>query len=303
MTSNRFGWARSLGLAAGATAVFGLALGVANGVSTVGAVRWDWPRLGQRIVQAGLCSAITLIGILALARWARIRVSWFGLRRSGAARDVATGLVVVSLAALVVFGLATAAGAVVVTAVRPGALIWFLLTTVVVATGFEAFPEELAFRGLAFSSLRERLPIVLAAAAATVVFAFNPGVSDLVSGAIIRAFHAGEPPWYSLAPGGQDPVVYVTFLVIWSICLICARLVSGSIWTGVAAHLLMLIVNRLVLDPTNGVQVQLVGPDAILLLPAYVLLAALGFTLVRAYRNRRDRRVGSPTVASVESRA
>src|SRR5690606_10448774 len=120
----------------------------------------------------------------------------------------------------------------------------YLATTVVVATGLEAFPEELTFRGFAYSSLRSRLRPTLAATVATVVFVLAPGLSMVWTALVVRVLGTGSPPWYAIAPSGEEPVSYVMLLVLWSICLIQARQVTGSIWVGVAAHLLLLIVNR-----------------------------------------------------------
>ncbi|WP_170225020.1 hypothetical protein [Nocardioides albertanoniae] len=74
---------------------------------------------------------------------------------------------------------------------------------------------------------------------------------------------------------------YVLLLVLWSICLIQARQVTGSIWVGVAAHLLLLIVNRTLLGSADGSGVEIAHPDLILIIPAYVVLATIVFGLLR----------------------
>jgi len=263
-----------------ATAVFGVALGVANGAATLTEHSLGWDRPATSLVQAALCSGLTLAGICWLARQLSTSAMFFGLRRRGIGRDAGLGLLIVLASAGVVLGLAALAGLITVTAVRPAALAAFLLTTVVVATGFEAFPEELAFRGFVLTSLQDRCTLLASAVGATVLFVVAPGPSNLVSGLIVWVLADGPAPRYAVAPAGEDPVVYV----VWSICLLSARLVTGSIWTGVAAHLGMLVINRLVLSTTSGLEVRLSHPDVVLVLPAYVLLATLGFTLLRRHR-------------------
>lgn len=270
-----------------AMVVFSLALGITNGVSTAASSTFGWPRLATSLLQAVLCTGLTTTGVLWLARRGRVHPAWFGLRRPGLGRDLLVGLTVVLASAALVIGLSAAAGLLSVTSVRPAELAVFLVTTAVVATGFEAFPEELAFRGFAFSSLRTSWSTPLAAIAATVLFLLAPGLSLVVSSAIDWVLTNGSAPSWSPAPAGEDPVAYLVFLTFWSVCLLSARRLTGSIWTGVAAHLVMLIINRLLLSPASGLVVELAHPDVVLILPAYVLLAALGFTLLRRYRSRR----------------
>lgn len=277
--------------------VFILSLGIANGLSVSGATAYGWPRLTTSLVQAALCTGLTVAGIWCLVRRTGISPATVGWHRSGLLRDLATGAVVVLVAASLVLGPARAVGLVTVTAVDPGALVLFLLTTVVVATGLEAFPEELAFRGFTYSTLRLRWSPLLAKIGATVLFVAAPGLSTVVSSLLEWALAGGPSPYYAVAPAGEDPAVYVIFLTVWSATLLAARLVTGSIWTGVSAHLMMLIINRLVLSPTSGVEVRLSHPDAVLVLPAYVLLAGLLFSLLGRRRRRRARPATAPELA------
>lgn len=268
--------------------VFAIALGTANGLSTTVSHAFGWPRLRTSLLQALLCSALTAAGIWWLARRFRIHPACFGVRRAGLVRDLLTGCAVALGSGVVVIGLSSALGLITVTSVRPAELAVFLLTTVVVATGLEAFPEELAFRGFAFSSLRTGWSTGMAAVGATVLFMLASGLSEVVSSTIEWGLADGTGPAYSAAPAGEDPVVYLVFLMVWSICLLSARLLTGSIWTGVAAHLMLLISNRLLLGRATGLEVELSHPDVVLIVPGYVLLAALGFALLRRDRTRRS---------------
>lgn len=280
-----------------AMAVFILSLGIANGLSVSGATAYGWPRLTTSLVQAALCTGLTVTGIWGLARRTGISPAAVGWQRSGLLRDLATGAVVVLIAASLVLGPARAVGLINVTAVDPGAVVLFLLTTVVVATGFEALPEELTFRGFIYGTLRLRWSPLLAGIGATVLFVTAPGLSTVVSSTIEWALAGGPRPYYAVAPAGEDPVVYVIFLTVWSATLLAARLVTGSIWTGVSAHVMMLIVNRLVLSPASGVEVRLSHPDVVLVLPAYVLLAGLFFVLLGRRRRRSARPDTAPELA------
>lgn len=261
--------------------IFSIALGVASGVGLGVAELLGWPRIAGSLTQAALCTLITLAGIGWLARFTSSAADWYGFRQTRIARDLGIGFGVVAAAAVVVIGPTAALGGISITGFDPGPLLVFVGTTVLVATGLEAFPEELTFRGMAYSSLRGRLRPVLAATAATVIFVLAPGLSTVWTALIRRALGAGEPPWYSLAPAGQDPISYLLLLVLWSVCLIQARQVTGSIWVGVAAHLLLLIINRSLLGSATGLGVQLSSPDLILIIPGYVVLATIGFGLLR----------------------
>ncbi|MFC7620221.1 type II CAAX prenyl endopeptidase Rce1 family protein [Microlunatus sp. GCM10028923] len=280
-TTGRPSWRLTLGRALGAMIIFSVALGVASGIGLGVARTMGWPWPAGSLLQAALCTVITLAGIGWLARRTNSATAWFGFRGSKIIRDLGIGFGVIAAAAVVVIGPAAVLGGIRFQGVDPAPLLTWLGVTVLVATGLEAFPEELAFRGLAYSSLRGRLRPFLAATVATVIFVLAPGLSTTVSALITRALGAGEPPWYAIAPPGQDPVSYLMLLVLWSCCLIQARQVTGSIWVGVGAHLLLLIINRTLLGSATGSGVQLAGPDLILVIPGYVILATVGFALVR----------------------
>lgn len=271
----------TLGRALGSMIIFSIALGAASGIGLGTATLMHWSPSTGSLIQAALCTLITLAGIGWLARLTRSAADWYGLRRAGVGRDLAVGLGVIAAAAIVVIGPAAALGGVRFDRVDPGPLVLWLGTTIVVATGLEAFPEELAFRGMAYSSLHGRLRPFLAATVATVIFVLAPGLATFVTAVIMRLLGAGEPPWYSIAPPGQDTISYVMLLILWSICLIQARQVSGSIWVGVGAHLLLLIINRTLLGSADGSGISLAHPDLALIIPGYVILATIGFALLR----------------------
>lgn len=285
--TGRPSWQLTLGRALGAMIIFTVALGAASGIGLGVATLMGWPGTVGSLIQAALCALITLAGIGWIARATRSASDWYGFRRAAIGRDLGLGFGVVAAAAIVVIGPTAALGGLRFDGVDPGPLFLWLGSTVIVATGLEAFPEELAFRGMAYSSLRGRLRPFLAATVATVIFVLAPGLSMVWSALIMRALRAGEPPWYSIAPPGQDPISYLMLLVLWSICLIQARQVTGSIWVGVAAHLTLLIINRTLLGSATGSGVSLTQPDLILIIPGYVILATIGFAVLRSRRVSR----------------
>ncbi|WP_141778594.1 CPBP family intramembrane glutamic endopeptidase [Nocardioides albertanoniae] len=188
------------GRALAAMVVFSLALGTASGIGLGLADLLGWPDPAGSLVQAALCTLITLAGITWLARRTGSPADSYGLSRKRVGRDLGIGFAVVAVAALVVIVPTAVLGGIRFSGVDPWPLLIYLATTVVVATGLEAFPEELAFRGFAYSSLRGRLRPALAATVATVIFVLAPGLSTVWTSLITRALGTGRPPWYSIAP-------------------------------------------------------------------------------------------------------
>lgn len=291
LMTGRPSWKLTFGRALGAMIIFSVALGVASGVGLGVASLMSWSRTVGSLIQAALCTVIAVAGIGWLARFTRSASEWYGFRRAGIGHDLGLGFGVVAAAAVVVVGPTAALGGLRFDGMDPGPLLLWLATTVIIATGLEAFPEELAFRGMAYSSLRGRLRPFLAATVATVIFVLAPGLATFWTALIMRLLRAGEPPWYSIAPVGQEPVSYLMLLTLWSICLIQARQVTGSIWVGVAAHLTLLIINRTLLGSATGSGVSLAHPDLMLIIPGYVILATIGFA---ALRSRRPSRTPEP---------
>lgn len=278
----------AIGRAVAAALIFSLGLGLASGIGGVTTERLGFSGFLARLTPALLCTVLVLAGIGWLARRTRSTPAWFGFRRSGALLDALRGAGVVLGSAVVVFGITTLFGGLRFSTPDAGALASFILTTILIATLLEAFPEELAFRGLAYSSLRGRFGELLAGVLATVLFLIAPGLSSIPYGLVLRLF-GEEAPLYRFAPVGQDAISYAMLLAVWSFTLICARRVTGSIWTGVGAHVMLLIVNRLLLQgagPDTGLPIELASPDLIVLIPVYVALAGVGFTALRGVHRK-----------------
>lgn len=90
-----------------------------------------------------------------------------------------------------------------------------ILLAAVAIAAYQAFSEEVVFRGAVFTLLPPRVPIVAAVAISTVLFV---------------AFHL--PRWEALVSGP-----YAIHLVLAGIAFVLAYLRTGSIWLGTGLHL------------------------------------------------------------------
>ncbi|MEV0704296.1 CPBP family glutamic-type intramembrane protease [Saccharopolyspora sp. NPDC050389] len=289
-----------LGRAALGPITMALALGIATAVAPVAGD----DGFAVRLVPAVLTSLIAVPLIVVL--WRR-RGGLRGLGLTAGLRGLRgflLGCVVTAASAAVVFGAGTAAGWLRWNALDPGSLAAFLVTNAIIAFLLEAFPEELALRGHAWSTLRSRFGRWAAAVGTTAMFLATPAMSFLVS-AGIEVLAGGSPGAIGLAPAGQDPVSYLILLTVFGIALIAARGATGSLWTSIATHLTFLTVQRIVLDGETrdaGWSAEMATPDALLLVPAYLLLAAVVFVGVRwltrpaARRDPVSRQAGPGTV-------
>ncbi|GAA0575700.1 hypothetical protein GCM10010172_70560 [Paractinoplanes ferrugineus] len=251
--------------------VMAVALGVGPVLGAAAAELLGATGFAARMLPALFVTAIAVPLVLLLARGDRARI---GLRGGG----FGLGAAVVGGSAVVTFGLGTVAGLIRWGELDPAALVGFLLTDTVVALLLEALPEELTLRGYAFGVLRRRFRAVRAGALTTGLFLLVPAAASGV-----RAVCTGEPA--GLVPAGEDPVAYLVLLGFFGVMLVAARTATGSagIWTCVGAHLMFLTVNRVVLfgaDRHAGWSAELTSPDAVLLVPVYLVLATAAFVLL-----------------------
>ncbi|GAA4007154.1 hypothetical protein GCM10022247_31390 [Allokutzneria multivorans] len=251
------------------TAVFALALGVA-GASGVGG-------LGAALV----CSAIAVpLIVLLRKRVDRQPLSDLDVRWS--ARSFGLGVLVTASAATITIGTATALGLLRWGPVDLLALVGFLGTNALIAFALEALPEELAFRGYVFQNLRSRHRPGWAMFFTTALFMIAPGLSTVVSfGVSTLLGRSAQPP--SIAPVGEEPVSYLPLLALFGYTLLVARIATGSLWTNIALHLTFLSVNRIVLGRASGAPVEILAPEALLAVPAYLVLTVVAFKLIARY--------------------
>jgi membrane protease YdiL (CAAX protease family) len=239
----------------------GFALGCAGVVADL---------VGNRYVPAAVCALVAILLIRPLRRRRELGLV-DGLR------GFTTGVVVTGASATVVLGLGTLAGWISWGRFHPGDVLVFLVTNAVVAVLLEAFPEEICLRGHGWSALRSRYRGAIAAVGTTFLFLLVPGFSSVVQLALGRIVGA-TPSSLRLAPAGEDPVAYFFLLTVFGLTLIAARQATGSLWTSIGTHLTFLTVNRLTIDGASrdaGWSAELVSPDVLLLVPLYLVLAAI----------------------------
>jgi hypothetical protein len=284
----------AIGRAVAGAGVMALALGVGTGVSSVVTQRWGGPGSGSALLPALLCSVIAVSLVLVLrVRWDRRSLNGIGLtgpRESAGAFLLGVAVTVGSAAA--VFGAGTAAGWVRWGPLDPVVLLIFVLNNSVVALLLEALPEELTLRGYAWTALRERYRAAVATVGTTALFLAVPGVAITVH-AVITAIFAGGPFQLGIAPAGENPLAYMALLTVFGLTLVAARTatLSASLWTCIGTHLAFLTINRGTLNGQQfgaGWSAELTTPHAILLIPAYLIVAALIY-LAMARRTRPDR--------------
>ncbi|MGH3898314.1 MAG: CPBP family glutamic-type intramembrane protease [Pseudonocardiaceae bacterium] len=168
-------------------------------------------------------------------------------------------------------------------------LLAFLVLNTVLALLLEAVPEELIFRGYIYRSLNGPLRRWTAFLGCVGLFATSGLPVSTVSWAAAWLL-GGETSGLSLAPANEDPVAYVTLLVIFGAALLLVRIWTGSLWACVGLHLVFLTANRIVLfgeDREAGWSAELLTPDAVLLVPAYLVLTAVAFLVLARITGRR----------------
>ncbi|GAA0593297.1 type II CAAX endopeptidase family protein [Kutzneria viridogrisea] len=289
------GRAAGLGRAVVGAGVVALALGAGTGIGTAVTDALGITGFGARLLPALLCSSIAVPLVLVLrVRWDHRSLTGIGLtgpRESMAA--LLLGVVVTGGSAAAVLGAGTTIGWVRWGPLDLTALLAFVLTNGVIALLLEALPEEVTLRGYAWTSLRERHRAVLATLLTTALFLAIPGAASVVSAAVTAVLGGGPSP-IGIAPAGEDPFSYLVLLTVFGLTLVAARTAtsSASLWTCVGTHLTFLTINRVTLFGQQrgaGWSAEFTTPDAVLLIPAYLIVAALTYLTVAHLRRRRSR--------------
>jgi membrane protease YdiL (CAAX protease family) len=270
--------------------VMAFALGTATAAGDVAQMRFGASGIALQLVRAIVCSALA-VSLIVLLRRKLDRRPMEGLGLPGlrdSARTFGLGVLLTGGAAVATFGLGGALGWVRVGAVSWSVLLAFIGVNTLVAFLYEALPEELTLRGYAYRNLNAKLRRWTAALWVTGLFLVVPALSSVFAAAVGAAL-GGPTRTPRLVPGGEDPVAYLILLTVFGAALIVARIVTGSVWAAIAVHLTFLTVNRLVLmrPEETGWSVGLTSPDAILLIPAYLLITAGLFLLLARWQGRR----------------
>lgn len=265
-------------------------LGVASAIGDTARVRFGLEGIAPQLLQAGACSALAVPLIVLLRR----RVDGLSMEGLGlpklrtGLRTFGLGILVTGGAATTTFALGAALDWVQLGAVSWSAAFSFLAVNTAIAFLYEALPEELTLRGYTYRSLNAALRRWTASLCTIALFLVMPVGASATQVAVARAI-GGPVQALTFAPRGEDPLAYLILLTVFGATLLIARITTGSLWTAIALHLTFLTVNRLVLagQEVTGWSVVLATPDAILLIPAYLLLAAASFLALARWQGRR----------------
>lgn len=274
-----------------AWAAMGFGLGFSGPVAEALADQLGFGRTGRQAVTAVLVSLIVVSIVLALCRLDRRPLAALGFGSAASSlRSFGLGVLVTGGCAAAVIVPAGFGGWIDFGPVDWPALVLFLVLNALIAFGLEALPEELVFRGYVHSTLAQRgrkSAFVLT----TALFALIMVPTSAVAAATVLLL-GGDPEGLTLAPSGEDPVIYLVLMVCFGTTLLTARIATGSLWASIAVHLTFLTVNRLVFanaDRDTGWQVD-AAPDAAVLVLAYLVLTTVGFALLkRRGRTAADR--------------
>jgi membrane protease YdiL (CAAX protease family) len=165
----------------------------------------------------------------------------------------------------------------------------FLVVNTLIALALEAFPEELVFRGYVYDTLNQALRRWTAFLATVVLFTFAGAASSVVYAAV-GTLLGEDVPAPGFAPAGEDPVAYAVLYPIFGAALLVARITTGSLWASIALHLTYLTVIRVTIDGASraaGWAATPSTPDALLLVPGFLLLATAAFLLISRARGQR----------------
>lgn len=281
--------ARARALARGVlgTCAMAVALGTAGAVAQAVQSRTGMSDTARQFLIAALCLLIATSLIVLLRRGAD-REPMSGLGLTGWAtglRTFALGVAVTGGSAAVVLGLGTWAGWFEWGPLDAPKLAQFLLVNTLIALALEAFPEELVFRGYVYVSLNRALRRWTAALTTVLLFCFAGAGSTVVNFAV-GTLLGSNPAAPGFAPPGQDPVAYAVLFPVFGTALLIARITTGSLWTSIAVHLTYLTVARIALegaDRGTGWSAQPTTPDALLLIPIFLLLTTVVFLLVKRH--------------------
>lgn len=182
----------------------------------------------------------------------------------------------------------------------PQLLIFLAVNTLIVLL-YEALPEELALRGYAWESLRQRFrPIIVTAVVTALFCATYTGISAVQTGSAL--LFGVDADGISPSPDGTDPFSYMLHISLFGLALIAARSLSipGALAAAVSFHLVHLTVNRLLFgglgDFDTGVEVS-VTPHASALVLVHIVLSGLAFALLRKTIRRRGGAQSPPSSA------
>lgn len=220
---------------------FVIGLGLAVVIATA-AASYEFPTLGLQILLAVVTTSVTVPLIYLLRRYADRR-PWRGLGLSSPPSGFKYFLLGIGFLALITAAallLGSAFGWLQVVAFHlPAATLLVILINMPIAFFYEAFPEELAFRGYLFRNLNTRFPRWLALILQVVLFVLAP--------IAVTAFMvaAGIGTWDLIT------AQYIVNLIAFSTVLQLCRIVSNNLWMNIGFHLAWLEMVRYVVVPSK----------------------------------------------------
>ncbi|SHG94426.1 CPBP family intramembrane glutamic endopeptidase [Streptoalloteichus hindustanus] len=271
--------------------VMAVALGAAAAVGQAVHTRTGLAGLPRQCLVAVICLviAVSLIALLR-GRVDRRPMSGLGFTGGGAGpRSFGLGVLVTAGSAAVLLGAGTWAGWLEWGPLTASKLVEFLVVNALVAFVLEAFPEELVFRGYVYRTLNQALRRWTSFLVTILLFCFTGAASTVVQFAVGTVL-GEDVPAPSFAPVGQDPVAYAVLFPIFGTALLVARITTGSLWTSIALHLTYLTVIRVTFDGESrnaGLSVTATTPDALVLVPGFLLLTTAVFLVISRLRGRR----------------
>ena len=275
--------------------IMALALATSTQLGVESATAGLWP---ASLVPAAFV-AIVVVALIILIRTRVDKKPLYGIGLTGTRSVAASG----GAALLLMLGIGTfafvitlALGFIEVTSFSAPDLMQFLAINTVLALLFEAIPEEIAVRGYVVTALRSRMRRGFATALSILAFIIVALTSGLLMGTFtqLRAVIGGgtfDASQISLAPAGQDPIVYVITLSVFGLMLVYAReaTMMRSIGTCIGAHLGFLTVMRVYAGGASntGLDVELTLDGQAVIFAIIMALACTTFALLRARANRR----------------
>ncbi|UQS22983.1 CPBP family intramembrane metalloprotease [Amycolatopsis thermalba] len=276
--------ARALVMALAGTCVMAVALGTAGAIAQAVHSRTGLDGVPRQALAAVICLVLAVSLIVLLRRGVDHRpMSGLGLTGPAAGlRSFGLGVLVTGGSAAALLGAGTWAGWLAWGPLDAARLVEFVVVNALIAVALEAFPEELVFRGYVYDTLDQALRRWVAFLVTVVLFTFTGAGSSVVH-AWVGALLGIEVPAPAFAPVGSDPVSYAVLYPIFGAVLLIARITTGSLWTSIALHLTYLTVVRTTLDGaarSAGWSATPTTPDALLLVPGFLLLTGAMFLLL-----------------------
>lgn len=248
------------------------------------------------LIQAAFVTALVVPTILWLRRKADKKpIAGLGLARQSL-KPIGIGLSVGLATGVAAWAPGFAAGWIRVENFRPAEVLIFVALNIVLLFFYEAFPEELALRGYAWTSLSEgKWRPIVATLIVTTLFSFS---SLIISAAqTISALAIGvEPSGIAIAPAGNDPIAYFLQLFLFGLALVAARRIPipGALAVAITFHIVQLTTNRVIFGGLgwmdSGMVTTFVEPDAIVLVLVHIILGGTVFLVIRKTLEKRLKR-------------